>query len=301
MSSEIDLIYDRLVAEEKLKDGTKYERLPAIVYQILIKQVTVHDLKLRGDTGVKHQIDAVVGENRRHILVEAKDLCRNVDLPIVRNFWAAVEDIKPDEAFVVTTVGFSPQAIQYAAAKGIRLALLRPPEEEDWDGLIKEMTIKVIATGQAGLANVNFTAHPDEVERLATGMTGLGVVETAQVKFATASGEECPLLPILVEQLDEDYGAAIDAGEATIGRTNTFDEPTRLHAPGISPPLRITGWTWEAKITTETIEVVIADGVGGLVAELALRTIDGSIQQIFTNKQIAAWTFDGHDIVPRET
>jgi hypothetical protein len=300
VSSEIDLIYDRLVAEEKLKDGTKYERLAAIVYKLLTEQVTVHDLKLRGDTGVKHQIDAVVGENRKHILVEAKDLGRNVDLPIVRNFWAAVEDIKPDEAFVVTTVGFSPQAVQYAEAKGIRLALLRPPQDEDWDGLIKKVVLEVIATGQAGLVNVNFNAHSDEAERIASGLTGLGVVETAQVRFANATGEERLLLPILVQQLDDDYGAAISAGEATIGRTNTFDEPTWLHAPGISP-LRVTGWKWEAKITTETIEVVVGDGVGGLVAELALRTIDDSIRKIFTNKQIAAWTFDGHNVVPRDT
>jgi hypothetical protein len=299
VSSDIDLIYDRLVADEKLKDGTKYERLAAIVYKILTERVTVHDLKLRGDTGVKHQIDAVVGENRKHILVEAKDLGRNVDLPIIRNFWGAVEDIKPDEAFVVTTVGFSPQAIRYAQAKGIRLAVLRPVQDQDWDGLVKKVVLEVTATGQAGLANVTFDVPADEAERIA-GMPGLGVVETAQVKFANAAGEDRPLLPILVEQLDADYGAAINAGGATIGRTNTFEEHTWLHAPGLSP-LRVTGWKWEVKITTETFDVVVADGVGGLVAELALRTVDDSIRQIFTNKQIASWSFDGHTVVPRAT
>ncbi len=81
MSLEIDPIYDRLVADEKLKVGTKYERLTAIAFKILTGRVTVHDFKLRGDSGVKHQIDAVVGENHRHILVETKDFDRRSICP----------------------------------------------------------------------------------------------------------------------------------------------------------------------------------------------------------------------------
>ena len=121
MSSRIDLIYDRLVAKEKLKDGTKYERLAAIAFGVLTGQATVHDLRLRGASGVRHQIDAVVGHEHRRILVETKDYDKVIGLPLIRNFWGAVEDIGPDEAFVVTTVGFTAPAIQYAEAKGIRL------------------------------------------------------------------------------------------------------------------------------------------------------------------------------------
>jgi hypothetical protein len=32
VSSQVDLIYDRFIAPEKLKDGTKYERLAAIAF-----------------------------------------------------------------------------------------------------------------------------------------------------------------------------------------------------------------------------------------------------------------------------
>jgi len=36
-----------------------------------------------------------------------------------------------------------------------------------------------------------------------------------------------------------------------------------------------------------------------LVAELALRTIDGSIRRMFTNRQLEAWAFDDHNVIPR--
>ncbi len=112
MSEGVDLVYDRLVAEEKLKRGTKYERLAAIVFRLLTDQVTVHDLRLKGDTGVPHQIDAVVGPDHKRILIEAKDYERSVDLPIVVHFWGVVDDLRPDEAFVVTTKGFSDNAVK---------------------------------------------------------------------------------------------------------------------------------------------------------------------------------------------
>jgi hypothetical protein len=76
------------------------------------------------------------------------------------------------------------------------------------------------------------------------------------------------------------------------------DEPTWLIAPGV-PPLRVEAWKWEVKVASDTIQVVVGDGVGGLVAELALRTIDGSIRRMFTNRQLEAWTFDGHNVIPR--
>src|SRR4051794_15878858 len=81
MPSDVDLVYDRLIANEKLKAGSKYERLGAVVFRHLTGQTTVHDLRLRGDTGVPHQIDAVVGDERKRVLIEAKDYDRMVDLP----------------------------------------------------------------------------------------------------------------------------------------------------------------------------------------------------------------------------
>lgn len=298
MSSQIDLIYDRLIAEEKLKDGTKYERLAAIAFRLLTGQATVHDLRLRGTSGVRHQIDAVVGDEHKRILVETKEYDKRIGLPIIRNFWGAVEDIHPDEAFVVTTVGFTKPAIQYAEAKGIRLALLRPPEEEDWAGVYRKVVVDITATGQAGPANVSWQLHPDDHDKVNRQNTGLGLTETAQLKLADADGNERDFLPIFEAQLSEDYGTVPLGGETTIGRVNVLDEPTWLIAPGV-PPLRVDAWKWEVKVASDTIQVVVGDGIGGLVAELALRSADGSIRRLFSNRQLEAWTFDGHHVVPR--
>src|ERR1700722_11209233 len=132
MSEKIELVYDRLVAEEKLKAGTKYERLAAVAFRQLTGQTAIHDLRLVGSSGVAHQIDAVVGEQRSHVLIEAKDYDTKIGLGVVRNFWGVVEDVRPSEAYIVTTEGFTKPAIQFAQAKGIKLALLRPPRDEDW-------------------------------------------------------------------------------------------------------------------------------------------------------------------------
>jgi hypothetical protein len=45
----------------------------------------VRDLRLRGDSGVRHQIDAVVGDGHNRILVETKDYDKVIGLPIIRN------------------------------------------------------------------------------------------------------------------------------------------------------------------------------------------------------------------------
>lgn len=46
----IDLLYTEIVADEKLKHGTKYERLAALVFKQLRESDTVtHDVRLRGE------------------------------------------------------------------------------------------------------------------------------------------------------------------------------------------------------------------------------------------------------------
>jgi hypothetical protein len=298
VSPNIDLIYDRLVAEEKLKSGTKYERLAAIAFREITGRETVHDLRLRGESGVLHQIDAVVGDARKRVLIETKDYDRVVDLPVVRNFWGAVDDVGPDQAFIVTTEGFSDQAQQYASAKGIQLAVLRPPIDEDWEGVIRRVAFDITTTGQTCPATIQWHVHPNDHDKVESEPARKRLTETAQLKLADASGVEREFLPGFAEQLHEDYGAVPLGGEATIGRTNVFNEPTWLHVPGLEP-LRVEAWRWHANVASSTTSHVIGDGVGGLAAELVLRSVDGSIHRILSDRQIQSWTFDGRRVMPR--
>ncbi len=66
--SKMDTIYDRYVTEEKLKNGTKYEKLAAIIFKILNEDnndVVLHDLKLSGEgKNAQHQIDVVIEKKK---------------------------------------------------------------------------------------------------------------------------------------------------------------------------------------------------------------------------------------------
>lgn len=299
MTKPSEVLYDDLVAAEKLKSGTKYERLAAIAFRILTKRITVHDLRLRGATGVPHQIDAVVGDAQTRVLIEAKDYDRSVDLPVIRNFWAVVDDLQPDEAFVVTTQGFSGKAMQYATAKGIRLAVLRPPIDEDWEGLIRRVSLELVITGQAGPPRVTWELHPEDHDKVQGAAHGRGLTDTQAVRLANAAGDLRPLYPLLMEQLSEDYGKVPLGAEQDIGRLNHFAEPTWLHLPDLEP-LRVSAWKWSVRVASSTETLVLEEGVGELTAEVVLRTVDGSIHRMFTRAELRSWTFDGRSVVPRD-
>ena len=104
------------------------------MFKILVENdCVVHDLKLFGVSGVDHQIDVIVeseGKTKR-TLIECKDYSSNIDLGIVKQFWGAVEDLRPDVAIILTCVGYSDRARKFAEAKGIIPAILRVPESED--------------------------------------------------------------------------------------------------------------------------------------------------------------------------
>jgi hypothetical protein len=112
--------------------------LAALVFKSLEQRgAVIHDQKLIGDSKVKSQIDVIVedphGSNRR-VLIECKDFDvsgENVDIGIVRCFWAVVDDIKPTDAMIITCNGFTLPAIQYAAHKQIKLAILRKIGSDD--------------------------------------------------------------------------------------------------------------------------------------------------------------------------
>src|SRR5437588_1164723 len=147
MARGVDLVYDRLVAGDKVTSSDKYEALAAIVFFALDGQAAIQDMRLLGASGVRHQIDVVVGRarTRRRALIECKDYDKKIGLPLVRNFFGVVEDIQPDEAFMVTTVGFTEPAALYGVAKGIRLAVLRPPDNnEDWGNLVTRVEVEIV-------------------------------------------------------------------------------------------------------------------------------------------------------------
>ncbi len=106
--SRYDELHDYYQAISTTKSGTRYERLAAVVFAALDQNsVVIHDLKVVGsDTGVGHQIDVKIEKDGRtkRILLECKDFDvsgDNVGLGIVRDFWGVVDDIHPDESWII--------------------------------------------------------------------------------------------------------------------------------------------------------------------------------------------------------
>lgn len=145
--SKYDELHDRYSKIRTTKSGTRYERLAAFVFKVLDESgIVIHDLKLVGETGAKHQIDVTVEKEgvKKRILIECKDFDisgENVGLPIIRNFWGVVDDIKPDEAIIITCNDFTKDARIYAKGKEIKLAILRVFQDEDWEGRIKSIVV----------------------------------------------------------------------------------------------------------------------------------------------------------------
>lgn len=140
--SRYDELFEKYQGILKTGAGTKYEMLAALVFKLLNESgVVIHDLTLIGETGTEAQIDVCIEEDgaNRRILVECKDfdVSENpVGIGIVRCFWAVVEDIKPDDAIIITCNSFTKEAMEYAKAKRIKLAVLREFLETDKKGRI---------------------------------------------------------------------------------------------------------------------------------------------------------------------
>ena len=170
--SRYDELHDKYYSLLSRKAGTRYERLAAIVFKKLdIEGVVIHDLKLRGGSRVKHQIDVIIEKQgvKQRTLIECKDFDtsdKKVGLPIVRDFYGVLADLKPQEAWVVTCKGFTKPAIQYAQAMGIKLAILREFEDSDWDGRVRTIKINFVLVDVIKLRVQLHLGNEQEIEGL---------------------------------------------------------------------------------------------------------------------------------------
>lgn len=127
-----------------------YELLAQAVYQAIVNAEGIqnievfHNKDIVGRSDVAHQIDVMWrfkhATVEHLILVECKHYSKNVSLGAVRSFFGVVHDIGA-RGIMVTKVGFQDGATRFAKHYGIDLKLLRPPGENDWGGLIREVQI----------------------------------------------------------------------------------------------------------------------------------------------------------------
>jgi hypothetical protein len=202
--SRYDELHDEFHAILTEKRGTRYERLAAAVFAAMESEsIVVHDLRLIGeDTGVKHQIDVLVEQasRQRRVLIECKDFDvrgARVGLGVVRDFWGVVDDVHPDEAWIITCNGFTRDAMTFAKGRGIKLATLRMFESEDWENRVHTIVINTFeSTVDIGHPNIRINMDDsDAVALAASAPNGFALEAVPHVFFDGI--EELKLIDIL--------------------------------------------------------------------------------------------------------
>lgn len=291
--SNIAKVYNKLISDEKLKNGTKYERLAAIVFKILDQGNTVfHDLRLRGDgKSAQHQIDVTVEKNGKdkRILIECKEYDTVVGIGIVRDFFGAVSQIKPDEAIVVTTKGFTRGAICFAKDENIRLAILREAKADDWEGLIRRVliNIKAIFMETPSISWVAFDEQErDRVYELLKDYWGeIHSVRTRDEYFYDENLNPISNFQDIIKPIVN--SAPREVGSLTRGR-HEFGE--KLYVNLLGHKVAIKGFDYEFSSYAAELSTVADDG--GKVASLLFKIIDSDDKNLFFEDEIEKWTFD---------
>lgn len=302
MSEKMETIYNAHIADEKLKQGTKYERLAAVVFKALnTNDVVIHDLTLRGD-GKKtpHQIDVIIerASISKRVLVECKDYDSKVGIGIVRDFFGAISQIKPDEAFVVTTEGYTRTARSFAEEEGIKLAILRGFKEEDWDGRVKEIHIRGtftvmntpqiswIAASQEELDNFHANANNAEINSVQK-------TNTLDTFFYDCQGNPQENFQTVLQPIFNSFSR--NPNSPTTGQYE-FESTKYIKLAGVL--VAIKGFKYEFSSHQITSETVV--DAGQKIATLLFQVIDGTLDKVIYNQDLDRWTFDddGH-VVPK--
>ncbi|MGX1975822.1 restriction endonuclease [Streptomyces kronopolitis] len=315
MTERIEQIYDQAIAEEKLKDGTKYERLTAIVFKILDSSgLVVHDVKLSGDgKEASHQIDVSAGYHQvqQRVLVECKDYgSESVGIDIIRNFNGALVQLQPVQGIVVTTTRFTAGACAYARDEGIALVQLRPFTDDDWNGRVR--AVKIAATGYAlGEPRTTWEATGQARPAPAEAEDSTGRVSVYDVSYYDASGtRQGPLYSLLAP-----WHAELSRATPSDGSTDTVTGHHQLEHPVWLKQghhlVEVSGFAWTAPVVPIDLDLhVTGSRIADLIAHAvqlpaampmteSLATALGPPGTVIFHDQLARWDVDDGVITPR--
>jgi predicted RecB family endonuclease len=240
--------FAKVPALEGLPDHRAFERLAAMVFHHWLGEQAIHDITLRGESTAPHQIDVVVGDEGQRALIECKYYNRNIDMPVVRNFYGAVEDLGCAMAAIVTTRGFSENVRTYAEAKRIDLLVLRDVEEGDLEDRIQcihfDFTAFHVALTACRVESPTKETEASETQ-MAVSLTDPGVA------FEYASGRREPF----AERYHAHYGVyGFDHADGVYPVTDLFEEPTWLVDGHVRVPVQRIDWEFTvSRSTTSTV------------------------------------------------
>jgi Restriction endonuclease len=280
MSQEIEGIYDRLVAEEKLKSGTKYERLAALVFQVLDRSaLVVHNVTLSGPgKEAEHQIDINATNHSgkpRRVIIETRDRKESVDIKQARDFFGVVHQLKPDCSWIVSVTGFTSEGEKYARDEGIGLAVLRPTQPGE-DNRIKAIHFK-LSMRAMGTPTITEWLAADDAERdrlqdLFRGREGEQVhIAADQSLFYDSEGVGQGTLQELLGPIFESLELELGTNEGK----HEFGAVHHLDILGVRAAIR--GFTYRVELSEGVHEFTVGNSAS--VAELIFRSVEGTVDQ----------------------
>src|SRR5947209_5987425 len=122
---------------------------------------------------------------------------------------------------------------------------------------------------------------PEDQRNVLANWSGGGHVAAADVEVVQADGTiETP------EELGKKHVELPEPGSAGIATGQAdFEERALLRIHG-QPDLQVTGFKWRQRFEAGVHRFSVGEGLGGLTSELVLRTLDGGIHRMFSNKDI---------------
>lgn len=120
-----------------MNPNTEFERFTQRIYQKLVNNdvlkptIVQHNVKLKGKSGCKHQIDVYweyeIAGNMHRVAIECKNYDSLVPVGKVRDFQGVLSDLNNVNGIMVSRKGFQEGAKKFAAEYGISLKELRRP------------------------------------------------------------------------------------------------------------------------------------------------------------------------------
>lgn len=298
MSKIIETIYNTVIADEKLKAGTKYEMLAALVYKALDpSSVVIHDFRLRGDgKAASHQIDVTIENNnsRHRILIECKDYDKVVGIKILRDFYGAISQIRPNGAIVLTRKGFTKMAVKFANDEGIKLGIFREFLESDWDNRLKNITFELTLMEIQNPRILGWLVPDEDLkeiqEKLVLAPETINRIETKHAYFYDSNGEiennfENVLTPIF-------NSFAYDSDGKHSG-AHRFENLRHIKIGNILVPVHGFKYEFTATSSSEAIKI----GLGKQIAILLLSMLDGTIDKVIFDNDIKHMTFKNGKVI----
>lgn len=142
-------------------DWQTYEFITKYIYETLGQQYNIniegygHDCKIKGQSGVQHQIDVLTSESdhsgRYRTAIECKYLNKKVNKDIVMKLLAIINDTDIKRGIIVSKSGYTPDAQQFAKHNKILIVQLReagkeekePPKQMHFFDLILNIKINI--------------------------------------------------------------------------------------------------------------------------------------------------------------